>query len=165
MSPEVVLFSRSYRMAPNSLGMSSLNLLHFPCIRVCRCGVTDKLPSISIVSHGTDPSPRQTTKKCNSKIWLEDPTPKTILTKWWRCLPGSHFGKSYRIEFLKKSGVQQTCMSVYCWAPQWKYLWSLFLSLLRRGENKEKGINALKVGNIFLTPTAVCPVYLKNEVD
>lgn len=101
MSPEVVLFSRSYGMAPNPLGVSSLNPLHFPCILCLPHRATDKLPSISVVSHGIDLSPRQTTKKCNSKIWLEDPTPKRILTKWCRCLPGSHFGKSYRIKFKK----------------------------------------------------------------
>lgn len=66
------------------------------------------------VSHGIDPSPRQTTKKCNSKIWLEDPTPKRILTKWCRCLPGSHFGKSYRIKLKKKNLAcnKHACLSI-----------------------------------------------------
>lgn len=142
--------------------LKSIALSHASCVGLH--GVIDKLHSVSVVSHGIDPSPRQTTKKCNSKIWLEDPTPKRTLPKWCRCLPGSHFGKSYRFKLKKKKiGVQQTCMSICCWAPQWKDLLSLFLSLLR-GQKREKGINALKLGNTFLTPGSVCTIYLRMKL-
>lgn len=119
--------------------LQSIARSHASC--VCLHGVTNKVLSISVVSRSIDPSSRQTTTKCNSKIWLEDPTPKRTLPKWCRHLTCKHFGESYKVKS-KKSGMQQTCMSIFCWAPQWKDPPSLFLSLLRRGQKKQKGINA-----------------------
>lgn len=36
--------------------------------------------------------------------------------------------------------------------------------MFKKGPRKDKGINALKLGNTFLTPRTVCSVYLKNEL-
>lgn len=77
-------------MAPNPLGASSLNPLHLPMCLVSASTVSHKLPSMSGVAHVTDPSPRQTTKKCNSKIRLEDPTPKRT-AKMMQALPWQPF--------------------------------------------------------------------------
>lgn len=133
-----------------------------PCI--CHHGATDKLPSISVVSLGIDQSPRQKTKKCNSKIWLEDPTPKRILTKWCRCLPGSHFGKSYRIKFKKiwRATNMHVCLLL---GPTMKRSLVFVLFTFKKRPKEREGINAFKLGNTFLTPRAVCTVYLKNKVD
>lgn len=39
----------------------------------------------------------------------------------------------------------------------------MFLSLLRRGQQKWKGINVLQLGNPFQKAKAICTVYPKNE--
>lgn len=118
--------------------LKSIALSHASC--VCLHDVMDKVTSINVESHRADSSSRQTAVKCNSKIWLEDPTPKRTLPKWCRHLPSSQFGETYRIRS-KKYGMQQTCMSISCWASDGKDVPVLFLSVLRRGQrNGEESV-------------------------
>lgn len=96
-----------------SILLKSIALSHGSC--VCLHTVMGEVPSISVVSYSIDPSSGQTTMKCNSKILLEDPTPKRTLPKWCRCLPDSHFGKSYTIKsiIIIKKIQHATHMHVY----------------------------------------------------
>ena len=111
--------------------LKSIALSHTSCVWLH--GVVDKLPSISVESHRADSRSRQTAVKCNSKTWLEHPTLKRTLPTWCRHFPSSHFGETYRIRS-KKCGMQQTCVSVSCWASDWKAVPVLFLSVLRMGQ-------------------------------
>lgn len=127
--PEVVLFSRSHRMAPKPLGASSFNAIALSQISCDSFhGVMDKVPAIP---------------RCGWRSYS-----KEVLAKRCKCLPGSHFGKSCRIKS-KKSGMQVTHTSLFCWAPQCNDQPSLLFSLLGRGQKKQTWIHILKMRNIF----------------
>lgn len=117
--------------------LKSIALSRTSC--VCLHSVMDKLPSISVESHRADSRSRQTAVKCNSKTWLERPTPKRTLPTWCKHLPSSHFGETYRVRS-KRRGMQ-TCVSVSCWASDWEAVPVLLLSVLRMGQrNGEESV-------------------------
>lgn len=75
--PEVVLFARSYRLAPNPLGPSSSNsIARSHASRVSLHGVIDKHCVIQ-----QDQVPDRQSIKQNSAICLEDLAPKRTLPK------------------------------------------------------------------------------------
>lgn len=143
--------------------LKSIALSHASCVGLH--GVTDKLHSVSVVSHGIDPSPRQTTKKCNSKIWLEDPTPKRTLPKWCRCLPGSHFGKSYRFKLKKKKNWRATNMHVYLLLGPTMKRSPILVPFTFKGPKERERNQCFETGK-HISDTRVSMHYLsKDEVD
>lgn len=85
--PEVVLFARSYRLAPSPLGTLSFNSIahsHIFCV---------SLHSVMGKPCVLRQSRSQITLRHDSAIWLVDLAPKRTLPKQCRYLPDSRLGR------------------------------------------------------------------------